>query len=349
MASAAPKSLASPTNAAPTSSGALSGGVDLQAWHSAEECLGRELALAAAAVARLDERIAVHPKRDALILRLALREVCDLSWADGADIPIERLALYRASGIGGGEAAARNLLRADWAIRRLIHTDASLDDRDALITFLGLTLNTKADDALMDLIDRALGSFFIGELESWMEILNEGSGRHPFTRAAIGYQYWRLLELARSIDILEPAVIASKLAARENEALPFIPFATRNRRALHNLGAHPEQRLRAWITRIQSACEAARRDLIALDIWQGRAFEATSGMSGKTPSRLVDALVSHPVVSARMLAEEGDVSLASAGRALALFEELGLTTEVTGGGRFRFWRASMNGITAQNC
>ena len=315
--------------------------IDLHAWRDAERALGRELALAVAAVARLDERIAVHPKRNALIVRLALREVCDLSWADGADIPIERLALYRASGTGGGLAAARNLLRADWAIRRLIHTDACLDDREALSTFLGLTLNTKADDALMDLIDRALGSFFIGELESWMEIMNACSGLHPFTRAAIGYQFWRLLELASSADLLEPAVIASKLAARKNEALPFIPFATKNRRALHNLGVHPEQRLRAWLTRIQSACEAARHDLIGLDIWQGRAVEATSGMSGRTPSRLIDALILHPVVSARMLAEEGDVSLASAGRALTLFEQLGLTTEVTGGGRFRFWRASM--------
>ena len=246
-------------------------GIDLRAWRHAEKEFGRELAAAAAAVARLDERITVHPKRDALIARLALREVCDLSWADGSDIPIERLALYRASGTGGGEAAARNLLRADWAIRRLIHPDTSLDDRDALITFLGLTLNTNADDTLMDLIDRALGTFFVGELDSWIEILNSGSELHPFTCAAIGYQFWRLLELASSIDLLEPAIIASKLAAHDNQALPFVPFATQNRRALHNLSIHPEQRLHAWIIRIQSACEAARRDLIALEDWQGRA------------------------------------------------------------------------------
>jgi predicted DNA-binding transcriptional regulator YafY len=62
-------------------------------------------------------------------------------------------------------------------------------------------------------------------------------------------------------------------------------------------------------------------------------------MSGKTPARLVEALIIHPVVSSRMLAEEGGVSSASAGRALALFEEIGLTKEITGGGRFRFWRA----------
>lgn len=168
-----------------------------------------------------------------------------------------------------------------------------------------------------------------------------GSNLHPFTRAAIGYQFWRLLELASSIDLIEPAIIASKLAARDNEALPFVPFATQNRRALRNLGIHQEQRLHAWISCIQSACEAARRDLTTLNTWQDRAVDATSSLSGKTPSRLVDALITHPVVSARMLVEEGNVSLASAGRALTLFEELGLTKEVTGGGRFRFWRVAM--------
>lgn len=332
MAPAAPPSLASSVNNLTTSR------VDLRAWRVAEQGLGRELALASAAVARLDERIAVHPKHDAVLARLALREVCDLSWADGADIPIERLALYQASGTGGGEAAARNLLRADWAIRRLTHPEVTLNDRDELIAFLGLTLNTSADDALMDLIDRALGSFFVEELYSWIKILNGGADLHPFTRAAIGYQFWRLLELARSTDLLEPAVIASKLAAHHNHVLPFVPFATQNRRALQNLGIHPEQRLRAWLDRIRSACEAARRELTALADWQGRAVPAISQMSGKTPGRLVDALITHPVVSARMLADEQNVSLASAGRALTLFEELGLTIEVTGGGRFRYWR-----------
>ena len=339
MASAAPNSSSS-THGPSVSDCKSSSGIDLRAWQEAEQKLSRTLASTSDAVARLDERVALHPNRNALITRLALREVCDLSWADGADIPIERLALYRAAGTGGGEAGARNLLRADWATRRLSLPDADLTNREALIAFLGLQLNDRADDALMDLIDRALGSFFVSELDSWLGILQSGSELHPFTRAAIGYQFWRLLELANGSDLLEPAVIASKLAAQDNEALPFIPFATRNRRALHNLGLHPEQRLHAWLTRLQSACKAARQDLIALNIWQSRAQDVISGMSGKTPARLLEALIAHPVVSARMLAEEGNVSLASAGRALTTFEKLGLTTEVTGGGRFRFWRTS---------
>ena len=51
--------------------------IDLRAWRDAELGLGRELATASAAVARLDERVSVHPNCDALIARLALREVCD--------------------------------------------------------------------------------------------------------------------------------------------------------------------------------------------------------------------------------------------------------------------------------
>lgn len=312
--------------------------VDLRAWRDAEHSLGRTLASATSAFARLDERIAVHANSEALIARLALTETCDLSWADGADIPIERLALYRASGTGGGEARARDLLRADWAIRRFSLRGVDLTDRDALIAFLGLKLNKEADEALMDLIDRALGSFFVHELDAWLSILNTGSDLHPFTQAAIGYQFWRLLELARGTDLMEPTVIASKLAASTSEALPFVPLTTRNRRALQNLGIQPEQRLHNYFTRVTSACEAARRELIKLDTWERKAREVTGNLSGKTPDRLVDALIKHPVVSARMLAEEGDVSLASAGRALTLFEDQELTKEVTGGGRFRYWR-----------
>ena len=68
-------------------------GIDLRAWRDAEEKLGRLLSNAVAALTRLDERLSLHPHRNALIARLAMLEVCDLSWIDGADIPIERLAL----------------------------------------------------------------------------------------------------------------------------------------------------------------------------------------------------------------------------------------------------------------
>jgi len=322
----------------PTSHPEPGGGVDLKAWREAERKLGRELGEATTALARLDERLLVHPHRDAVIARLAMLEVCDLSWADGADIPIERLALYRVARSGGGQGNARGLLRADWALRRLTLDQVDLDDRDALIGFMGLAINERADDALMDLIDRALGSLFIHELETWINILRGGNDLHPLTRAAIGYQFWKFLELSRGTDMIEPAVIAAKIGTAGCEALPFIPIAIRNRRALQNLGIHPEQRLQAWLNRITTACNAARQELIGLGRWEQRAHKSILEMSGKTPTRLVDALVAHPVVSTRMLAEESDVSFASAGRALALFEKLGLTKEVTGGGRFRYWR-----------
>jgi len=207
-----------------------------------------------------------------------------------------------------------------------------------LIAFLGLAINQSADDELMDLIDRALGPLFVHELDTWIDILRGGSDLHPLTRAAIGYQFWKFLELSRGTDMIEPAVIAARLGAVGCEALPFVPIAIRNRRALQNHGLKPEHRLQAWLIRVTAACTAARRELIRLDTWQGRALEAVSGMNGKTPARLLDALITHPVVSSRMLAEEGGVSAASAGRALALFEELGLAKEVTGGGRFRYWK-----------
>jgi len=326
------------TNGRPASGPAPRGGVDLRQWLDAENKLGRQLGEATTALARLDERLLVHPHRDALIARLAMLEVCDLSWADGADIPIERLALYRVARSGGGESDARGLLRADWAIRRLTREEVDLENRDALIAFLGLAINDNADDALMDLIDRALGPLFVHELDTWIDILGGGGDLHPFTQAAIGYQFWKFLELSRGIDMIEPAVIAARLGAAGLEALPFVPIATRNRRALQNLGVHPEQRLGAWLTRVTAACDASRRELIKLELWQGRARQLIQGMSGKTPPRLVETLIKHPVVSSPMLVEASGVSPASAGRALTLFEEIGLTKEVTGGGRFRYWK-----------
>ena len=313
-------------------------GIDLRPWREAEAALGQNLAGASAALARLDERLHVHPKREALIARLAMLEVCDLSWIDGADLPIERLALYRVSRTGGGEGDARGLLRADWAIRRLCRQDVDLVNRDALIAFLGLTLSADPDDTFIDLIDRALGPLFVSELEEWIGIQANAAALHPLTRAALGFQFWRFLELSRGPDLIEPAVIAARLGAGGLEALPFAPIAFRNRRALANLGPHPKERLPLWIARVEASCIAARTMLDRLDGWERQAREATAGMSGRTTTRLIDVLIAHPVVSAKMLAEEGGVSPASALRALVKFEELGLTREVTGGGRFRYWR-----------
>lgn len=314
-------------------------GVDLRAWRNAESRIAPHLLEASTALARLDERLLLHPQRTAIIARLALQEVCDLSWADGADIPIERLALYRVARSGGGEDDARGLLRADWALRRLVRGEVDLDSRDALVAFLGLAINQSADEALMDLIDRALGPLFVHELDTWIDILRAGADLHPLTRAALGYQFWKVLELSRGTDMIEPAVIAARLGATGCSALPFVPIATRNRRALQNLGLKPEQRLQAWLTRTAAACTAARGEVIRIDRWRSRALEATAEMSGKTAPRLIGALIAHPVLSSPMLAEVGGVSAASALRAVIRFEEIGLTTEVTGAGRFRYWRA----------
>lgn len=327
-------------NLAPTTQPATSA-IDLRDWHTAEAAIGQNLAGASAALARLDERLLLHPKREALIARLAMLEVCDLSWIDGADIPIERLALYRVARTGGGEGDARGLLRADWAVRRLCRHDVKLSNRNTLIAFLGLTLSANPDDTFIDLIDRALGSLFVSELEEWLGIQANAAELHPLTRAALGFQFWRFLELSRGPDLIEPAVIAARLGAGGLEALPFAPIAYRNRRALANLGPHPKERLPLWIARVEASSSAARTMLDRLDGWELRAREATAGMSGRTPARLIEVLIAHPVVSTKMLAEEGGVSPASALRALVRFEEIGLTREVTGGGRFRFWRASV--------
>ena len=113
-----------------------------------------------------------------------------------------------------------------------------------------------------------------------------------------------------------------------------------NRRAFQSLGSDPKERLHAWVANVEKACRSARRELSNLKEWEEGALRAISTLNGKTPPILTDLLLAHPVVSARMLMNLGNVSSASAQRALSSFENLGLTIEITGGARFRFWRAA---------
>lgn len=61
-------------------------------------------------------------------------------------------------------------------------------------------------------------------------------------------------------------------------------------------------------------------------------------LTRRTPPALIDALVEWPLLSAPM-AEA--ITGAAVQRNLALMEAQGLVSEVTGQGRFRFWRCCL--------
>ena len=82
-------------------------------------------------------------------------------------------------------------------------------------------------------------------------------------------------------------------------------------------------------------------DCDRLTAWQGRAAQATAHLSGRTPERLITALVDWPLVSAPLLEQQTTASRAAVQRNMLRFQELGLIREVTGQSRFRFWRAAV--------
>jgi len=106
-------------------------------------------------------------------------------------------------------------------------------------------------------------------------------------------------------------------------------------------GGDPLKRLRAWLDGMETAIRAAQRMLDALEDWQEKSAVVTADLSGRTPERLVAALVEWPMLSAPMTEEITGASRDAVQCNLALLEHRGLVREVTGQGRFRFWRAAL--------
>ncbi len=74
-----------------------------------------------------------------------------------------------------------------------------------------------------------------------------------------------------------------------------------------------------------------------MQAWRHRAEKATRALQGRTPARLIEALIATPALSSEMAAELTGASRAAILRNLTWFEENHLIREMTGQGRFRFW------------
>ena len=156
-------------------------------------------------------------------------------------------------------------------------------------------------------------------------------------RAAAGFHLWRTEGLGA--DVLEPAVIAARIGGAEGRALPFLPLA--RGAAPYTAGGSAAERLAAWSRAAEMGALRALMDLDRLAAWETRAREATAGMSGRTPGLLIDALLAWPALSARMAARLSGASPPGIRRNIARLQEAGLVQEITGQGRFRFWRAAV--------
>lgn len=76
-----------------------------------------------------------------------------------------------------------------------------------------------------------------------------------------------------------------------------------------------------------------------LTAWRDRAEAETADLQGRTPARLIAALVAHPMLRAAQAEAETGASRAAVQRNLDLLTARGLLREVTGQGRFRVWAA----------
>lgn len=306
---------------------------DSRDWLQAEASLARDLARAAAGFAALDERLRHAP--EGLRQRLALREVTEIVWAMGARIPVERIALYELLRLSTVQDDIHDLSAASWALRRL---NGNADPQPDLRSFLGR--NPTGAEGFEPFAQHPMGDSFDALAGDWAAVQADLFSAHAITRAAAAYFSWRSFGLSGAGEILEAAIVAARIGAEDRRGgLRFLPVATGNI-ALYRAGGPAGDHLARWYRAVDHACLAALLHLDQLATWQAKATEVTRDLSGKTPPRLIKALAALPVLSVDMAARETGASKAAALRNLTEFQHRALVAEVTGQGRFRFWRAA---------
>ncbi|MFD1910788.1 hypothetical protein [Halodurantibacterium flavum] len=310
-------------------------------WGRAEAALAPALARAAARLGALDDRLMRGPS--GWRHRLALREAAELSWLSGDRVGPDRMALWLALRLSGVQDDALALSRLGWAVRRLT---GGPGPEAGLAEFLG-----RHDPAQPpDHVDPGQGvpEPLADRVAAWAASMDLGADLHPITRAAMGFHLWPVAGLPGE-GALEPAVTAARLATAEcTGGAVFAPLALGGAAGLRGAGMGAgagsggiTDRLARWYDGHVTATLAAMRELDRLEVWRRRAEEVTATLSGRTPRRLLDAFASWPHLSAPMAEHLTGASRAAVQRNITWFEARGLVREVTGQGRYRFWRADL--------
>ncbi|MDE3081115.1 MAG: hypothetical protein KGI94_13900 [Paracoccaceae bacterium] len=294
----------------------------LDEWRAAEAGQAARLARVALRLGQLDERLRQGPP--GWRQRLALAEAVDLGWHAGYRIAPDRLALWIVLRVGNTEAEDQGYAKLGWAVRRLTGGPGPMAD---LATFLGRHVIGGGEEA--PLSERIAGL---------LEMLHAGRDLHPLTRACLCFHLWPLAGIGPEGERLEAAVTAARLAAADCAAAAFVPLATAGSAALR-AGGLPPVRLGRWLDGMEAGLAATLRGLEDLTAWQTRAQAEIADLSGQTPGRLIEALIGWPLLSASMAEALTGKSRAAVQRNLTLFQARGLVREVTGQGRFRFWKA----------
>ncbi|MEM6423121.1 MAG: helix-turn-helix domain-containing protein [Pseudomonadota bacterium] len=333
-----------PVDRQPSSDRVGQGGSEAAAWRAAEASLGRALAEAASAVARLDERLSVlsAERRAGALQHLALLDVADLVWAEGARLRPERLALVDLDRAGRTDDDAEVLGRAAWALRRWRAAPSPLDSEEAIAHCVGrrLVLEEARQRDLTDSADRRLLPLEADRAGEWLAAIAPLGDLHPLTRAGAGFSIWRRGQPDR---VLEAAALASSLAlaqalGAEPGALSFLPLGLGRPATRLGFGSSPEVQLSEWLAAVDASALAARRRLVALEAWRVRAVDVLKDRRGRGAAALADLFLARPILSAPIAAAATGLTAARTRDLLAAFQDAGLIRELTGHARFRYWR-----------
>ena len=290
-------------------------------WRAAERELAAQLAKVAQRVGALDERLGRGPSGWAD--RLAMLEASALSWFTGHRVTLDKLSLWLELRTGSVEFENLSLSKTGWAYRRL---SGGPGPELGLAEFLA---RRDVSGAAVTLDER---------LDGWRQMMGHGRDLHPFTQACLGHWLWPMVGIGPEGERLEAAVIAARQAAAYCvSGCRFVPLALGGAVGLR-AGGPPVRRLKLWLDGMESGVSAAMRELDLLEDWQVAAAAATADLSGRTPRELIRLMVKHVVMCAPIAEELTGASRAAAQRNLILFEKRGLLREVTGQGRWRFWR-----------
>jgi len=298
----------------------------LDEWRRAEADHAARLAYVAGRLGALDDRLQRGP--EGWRHYLALIEAAELSWFFGDRITPDRLALWTSLRLSGVQEDTAALTRAGWAVQRL---SGGPGPDTGLAEFLGRHDPEHSNDEAELLADRA---------DSWRDLMASLSNLHPVSRACAGFLVWSLAGLRHQSETMEASVTASRIAAGQGKGAVFAPLAMGGAGGLRG-GGSPAERMSRWLDGMESAIFSAMRRLDDLEAWAARAETTMAALSGRTPPALRAALTAWPLLSAPMAEALTGASRAAVQRNLAWMEKHGLVQEITGQGRFRFWRAAV--------
>nr|WP_111299584.1 DUF1403 family protein [Paracoccus saliphilus] len=314
-----------------------SGGADLDCWRKAQAVQARALAEAAQELGRLDATLAALPEAEAqgARQRLALEETEAMLWAEGLVLRRDEIGRDLMGARVSSDPEAMRLAR--WAIRRLEGQGGLAD----LAGFLGLhrrqTTRDLPDEAVAV---RPRGAEFDATADEFLTIIGNTGDLHPLATGPLTLMLWRLAGLSPPERIAEGATWSARHMAGGCDCLRFVPLGRQGRRVWTAYGP-PADRLSAHLEAVLAGAKEARQSVRQISRWAASARAATAGIKGDNPARVIAVLAARPLASAMQVEAEAGISRITAERMLNRFAQMGLTREVTGGSRFRFWTANL--------